>query len=623
MFQQLQSSKISPLPIVLIIQLILIYWVYQPFFSQGEEVIFCANHDGLKNYFTYFTYLTQDENTAADFYTQMQYPYGEYIFYTDNTPTLAIPLKWFSNNIVDITPYAFRIFNWFCLLGILLSTLFSWLILKRLTKNIWLWSVLAVTLPWLTSQMFRIGFGHFNLGFSWTYILTFYLLMLIYEYRDNWKKVLKVSLILWVSVYLIAFIHLYYLPMLCAMIGTFGLVIAIWERKNKKKALVWFFSGFGLALVSLLSVWLTIRLNDSFYPLRKKVEKAYNWSEWNLKIDGLYSNYDFSTIPSILQSNLLVSDDSESYLGTFAIYGLLFLLVWLIVKTIQNRKQFKSAFKTYFSGEKGAMALLIFFAGLMCLNIAIGEYAKMFNNKLSFDNPLHPFKYARLIAGEVTQFRVLARFNWACFWAFNFTIIYLFDQFFERHKQNWIRGFIVLLTLLSVVDMVDMQGEARKALNGNPLTSPTVNEPIRDLLKDIDTKKYQAILPLPFYAIGSEVDDMMLMAEDNWRTRTFALSIQADLPLMASNLSRSAVVQHEALLSIFTEKGINNHLKERLDKRPILVFMTNKEAVWNVKFENEQVNKYLQYGKKVPAQYNMKLLKTTEEWSLFEWKVED
>jgi hypothetical protein len=618
MLQRFYEQKNTALWLVLFIQSLLILWVFFPFFQLGEVVLFCPNHDGLKNYFTYFTYLTQDKTIDSDFYTTMNYPFGEYIFYTDNTPTLVVPLKWFSDNIFDVTPYAFRIFNWFCISGVLGSTLFSWLIINKLTKNIWLFSIFAITLPWITPQIYRLGAGHFNLSFSWVYLVTFFLLIKVYEHRENWKKVFGISVILGFSTYLISFIHLYYLPMLCVIIGMFGFILAIWERKNWKKSAAWLAWAFSTTLVSLSSVWLTVRLNDHFYSLRGKVEEAYNWSEWNLKIDGFYTNYDWSTISFLFKSSLKLTDDNYAYLGIATLYGLIFFFVWLLIKTIQNRKQFKTIFKTYFSNEKGAIALLIFFAGLMCLNVGIGEYAKMFNNKLSFDNPLHPFKYARLIAGEVTQFRVLSRFGWVCFWAFNFVMIYLFDQFFERHKQVWIRIFIGVLVLSSVVDMIDSQREVRKAKAENLLFAETVVEPMENLLDGIDTKKYQAILPIPFYMIGSEVDSLMLGAEDNWRTRTFVFSMKSNLPLMATNLSRSAVVQHESLLSIFTPNGANDYLKKQLDNRPILVFVSNHERSWNMDFGNEIVNNYLEHGKKVSEQYNMKLLKKQGEWQLFE-----
>ncbi len=618
MIRQLITNPKNSIWLVILIQVILIFWVFQPFFLNGENIIFCPFHDGLKNYFTYYTYLFQDSTIDIDSYNWMNYPYGEYIFYTDQTPSLVVPLKWITENIFDLKPYAFRIFNWFCISGILLSSIFSWLILKKITKYYWIWSIFAITLPWISSQVFRLGQGHFNLSFSWTYLLIFYLLIQFYQNRHQWKKVFLYSFFIFIATYIIAFIHLYYLPMLCLMIGMFGIVIGIWERKNIKKAIGLFSCSLLTSLISLLSVWLTVRLNDDFYPLRKKVETAYNWGEWSLKPDALWTSYDFSTFPSIL-SSMEINTEGEMYLGAFAVYGFLILLSWLLVKTIKNWRSFRPTFKTYFSGEKGAITLLLLFSGLMCLNVAIGEYVKVFNNNLSTDNPLHPFKYARLLVGEVTQFRVLARFGWVCFWAFNFVLIFLFDSIFEKYKNRWIRGVIILLMLTSILDMVDNQKRVMMAKSINPLFNQNIVEPIDNLIEGIEIDNYQAILPLPFYAIGSEVDSLMIMTDDAWRTETFIFALSTNLPLMASNLSRSAVVQHEAQLSIFTEKGANDYLLNQLNEQPILVFKSKNEDYWNYKLENERGNIFIQYGKEVPEQYQMKLIKSTENYELYEW----
>ena len=96
-----QNIKISALPIVLFIQTIIIIMVYLPFFNEGEVVLFNNTFDGLKNYFTYYTYLFQGDEISNSMYNQMNYPFYEYIFYTDQTPTFALPIKWFSDNILD------------------------------------------------------------------------------------------------------------------------------------------------------------------------------------------------------------------------------------------------------------------------------------------------------------------------------------------------------------------------------------------------------------------------------------------------------------------------------------------------------------------------------------------
>ncbi|MFT5833078.1 MAG: hypothetical protein ACI97N_000704 [Cognaticolwellia sp.] len=617
----MKQIKYKSLFIVLIIQSILILWNFLPFFTEGENIIFCLDGDGLKNYYTIYAYFLQEKGIFASF-QNMNYPFSEYIFFTDNSPSFAVPLKWFSDNIFDLSPYAFRLYNWFLLFGILLSTLFTWLIINKLTKSIAIWSVLAITLPWVSPQVYRLIMGHFNLSFSWVFLLVFYLLIRIYESKNEFKKVGIFSAFLVVSVYIISFIHLYYLPMVLVIIGMFGLVIAIWERKNRKRLFIWLGFTFLLPIISFLSVFLTIRGIDKYYHLRKATEMKFGWWEWNLKIDALYSDHYYSTIPFLFRTRLALDWEGYAYLGAFGLYAFTFFIVFLLVKMIKNPKQILPNFKSYFSNEQGRKVLLILFAGLMCLNIALGEYVKMFNGTINLDNPLHPFLYAKLFVAEVTQFRVLARFNWVFFWSFQFILIYLLDNFYTQKKGIWLPIFIGILLLFSISDMYDVQRTVRRNVIDNPLKNDILNKDLDGLLKDIDTKKYQAILPIPIYMIGSENDEMMLMPEDNWRTETWLFSIKSNLPLMATNLSRSAVIQHESLLSIFTKKGINDYLLDAIDDRPILVFYSNNPTAWSMKYENEQATEYRDFGKFVPEKYNMKLLKSEGDWAIYEWEVE-
>ena len=617
----MKQIKYKSLFIVLIIQSILILWNFLPFFTEGENIIFCLDGDGLKNYYTIYAYFLQEKGIFASF-QNMNYPFSEYIFFTDNSPSFAVPLKWFSDNIFDLSPYAFRLYNWFLLFGILLSTLFTWLIINKLTKSIAIWSVLAITLPWVSPQVYRLIMGHFNLSFSWVFLLVFYLLIRIYDSKNEFKKVGIFSAFLVVSVYIISFIHLYYLPMVLVIIGMFGLVIAIWERKNRKRLFIWLGFTFLLPIISFLSVFLTIRGIDKYYHLRKATEMKFGWWEWNLKIDALYSDHYYSTIPFLFRTRLALDWEGYAYLGAFGLYAFTFFIVFLLVKMIKNPKQILPNFKSYFSNEQGRKVLLILFAGLMCLNIALGEYVKMFNGTINLDNPLHPFLYAKLFVAEVTQFRVLARFNWVFFWSFQFILIYLLDNFYTQKKGIWLPIFIGILLLFSISDMYDVQRTVRRNVIDNPLKNDILNKDLDRLLKDIDTKKYQAILPIPIYMIGSENDEMMLMPEDNWRTETWLFSIKSNLPLMATNLSRSAVIQHESLLSIFTKKGINDYLLDAIDDRPILVFYSNNPTAWSMKYENEQATEYRDFGKFVPEKYNMKLLKSEGDWAIYEWEVE-
>ena len=90
----------------LIVQCLLIFAVFHHIILEGEQYLFSNHHDGLKNYFTYYTYLLQAKHDNPFIYSGMNYPFGDYIFYTDNTPLFAFLIKWIKAlNLILITKF--------------------------------------------------------------------------------------------------------------------------------------------------------------------------------------------------------------------------------------------------------------------------------------------------------------------------------------------------------------------------------------------------------------------------------------------------------------------------------------------------------------------------------------
>ena len=81
--------------------------------TDGQRRLFMDAYDGMRNYFAYNDYITQKNTGNYFLFEKMNYPFGDYIFYTDNTPLLAVLVKWFSNNIYDVSDYSLQIFHWF------------------------------------------------------------------------------------------------------------------------------------------------------------------------------------------------------------------------------------------------------------------------------------------------------------------------------------------------------------------------------------------------------------------------------------------------------------------------------------------------------------------------------
>src|ERR1700741_5530833 len=86
------KKSLSLLAIVCI-QLVLLNITFKETLQQKGNQIFCDAYDGFKNYYTLHTYVNDTAHTDLRYYGFMNYPYGDCVFYTDNTPLFAMAYK--------------------------------------------------------------------------------------------------------------------------------------------------------------------------------------------------------------------------------------------------------------------------------------------------------------------------------------------------------------------------------------------------------------------------------------------------------------------------------------------------------------------------------------------------
>ena len=599
------------LKIILLIQVILIAWTFSHLFT--NDFILANSIDGLKNYFTYLTYL--EEEGAVWLQNSMNYPFGEYIFYTDNTTIFSMVVKFINTHLFDVYPYRFIIFNSFFLGGLLLSTWFCWRILKELQIHFLLAIIASICLPWICPQILKNTVGHFNLSLSWLFLLTFYGLIRLYQtLPQHNQKTYWIAFGLTLLTFFSGLIHLYYLPIIGIMIGTFGLLWSIQERKQKTFAL----KILGIhTLIPALALILTLGLIksvDTYYALRSS-DVDFNYIHFNFKIDALYSAYPFTSIPFPISTHLTLY--SYGYLGGFVLFGSMVLLIWWTIRRFNTQ-----IWAAYFHTQNGRLVLLLFGTGLMVLIISIGNYAKMFNNTLSFDNVFSPFYYLAAIFDQSKQFRVIARFSYPFFWVANFVIIFLISNLLRRQKtKNWTIYLAIVLSGFMVLEMTDFIRHFKKIKITNTLHSTHFDKDIQTLSQQINQNDFDAILPIPFYIHGSEQMDYTFMPTPQWLNQTYQLSLSTKLPLVSSHLTRTALTQHLQILSLF-EQQTNTDFLNQLKGQKILVVYSEAEKDWTAIPQNENAKRLWSNGRNFPNQYNLKEISQSNELLLYEWQIE-
>ncbi|MBW8050539.1 MAG: hypothetical protein FVQ77_09410 [Cytophagales bacterium] len=600
------SNQRLAILLIIIIQSCLLLFAFKNILF--KDLLFVNYYDGIKNYFTFISYLKQNFNEGIFIFKNMNYPYGDYLFYAGNNPILAIFVKLFSNYIFDVTSYSFEIYNFFCIINILISTFFVYKILSYILNSKILIYPLSLILPWLCPQIIRLNVGHFNLSFSFTFLLITYLLLRFYNSynENNIKSCIINSILIIFSVIIFTFIHLYYIGLLLILIFSFFFFWTIYEFIKTKRypKLLNYFSF--IIIFSLIPVFI-IKLIDKFYDFRRTIVGGYDWDTWSLTFPALFTSYDHNVIKFPIEYVNGIPYESHAFLGNFALIATLILIITYIFK----RKWFLS-FKKIFDSDKGFFILLLLASALVSLLIAFGEKIYIFNNSYRITNYLTPFYYLHKITDSVTQFRCLGRFNWFFFWGFNFCVAFIIDYYLRHNKSMWLKTIVFGLIICSIIDTYDMITVFKKKKYENYLTNESYIEEMKSLTNKVDFSKYQAILPIPYYHVGSENYDYTIDPIESFCTQTMQLSLMSNLPLMSSKMSRTAEYQVKEFFELFIEEDFPKDLSKLLSDKPILVLYDKKihnEIIEKFKKSQYPHSKELVYKTAdIIEKYNMELL---------------
>ena len=207
-------------------------------------------------------------------------------------------------------------------------------------------------------------------------------------------------------------------------------------------------------------------------------------------------------------------------------------------------------------------------AGLLFC-IALMIYLFIARYSVTVINILNPFLYLHFVTKEVEQFRSLSRFSWPFFWSFYIWIIYTFIQLYYQSGTKTKGILLTLFLVIGAIEVSDYLVNMRRNAN-NP--NSFADEQLKDSGKlKIDFSQYQAILPIPYYVVGSEDYPHTIDDNNKWSAYTMQLSLHSHLPLMACKMSRTPQKFAMALLNLVSNDSLQPELKNRLNNEPILI----------------------------------------------------
>jgi hypothetical protein len=622
-FWRRRPGRWSVLALAVVWQLALLLRTFGVLLTEPNQHLFCAQADGAKNYFTFQAYLQQPFERGLLWFGQMNYPFGDYIFYTDNSPLLAVGVKLFSRYVYDLTPRGLDVYNGLLVGMILLSTVLLVSLLRRLLHSWVLVLALSVLLPWLSPQLVRLSIGHFNLSLSWVPLLGIWGLLRLYEHGETGRRLGPTVPVVVTGLTLAAFLHLYYLPIVALCTGSF---LALWLLSSgrwRQGRLV--LAGGAITLLPLLLSFAVLRSLDGYYPERRQLPKQASYDAPPLKLapSALVHPYSYNRQHFVLEADGPLADESAGYLGLLALWGGLLAAGAAVLRPAWGRRWWRQ-WRPTLPARFGLLLLAASTTGLLAAlgtRIALSADGTVFVN-----NCLSVFYYLDRLVPHATHFRAVARFSWPFFWAFNLVVIIGLDYWLQTGR-SWLRWVAVpLLVLLAWLDTRDALRHYRHAYVPDVLTNPRFQPEISQLLRQVRPQDYQAILPIPYFHVGSEDMSRTIDDADAVSRRAYHLALQTGLPLLASKMSRTPPEHARQLLSLLQPGGPVPELRARLGRRPVLVLYDDAfyrgDTTLAARQPGPEPRRIVREGAAFIARHRLPLLAQVGTLRLYRWDME-
>ena len=557
------------------------------------EILFSNYGDGLKNIFTLTTYVREPITSEGILKSHaFLYPFGDYVYYLDNTPLFSIPFRFFCHHIYDLSAHTVIIFYMVIILNILLCGLLMYYLLRNLVGDNVLCYIMAVILPWVNVQVARIYVGHYAFSFSSLLLLCLCLLMLWHRHIHNRRRLYLIAACMCLLSFFAFLAQGYYLAIVTifqsAMLFFYGLA-----RRREPEGRFSMVVSVVCSLVVIGLVFGLLACTDSYLALRRENASGYDWMEMKTRFTALFTHYSFQNIAFPISGKIDDELEKSAYLGNVGLYALLVLgFIMLISKSFSafmirvQRNFFKSPVRK---------AMLI--ASLIMLSISFGEnyYTDTPSERgLHFINITNIFFYIHQFTNRVEQFRSLVRFMWPFYWVFNIWIVYILIAVYNEYDRRVKTAIIVLVVFLGGAELYDCTNRDQRRGNCENLFSAQNLEKVRP--HHINWKDYQAILPIPYYTVGSEDYDFIIDDDNNWCDHTYRLELISGLPLMSCKMSRTPLLYTKVLLNFVAYDSLDNELTRRLNNKPILVAVNKKliadSTLFNIPHEQRRAEYY-------------------------------
>ncbi len=544
---------------VLLAVALLIMALFGPVLWHPGRYLFSSVEDGLKNYYTAIWYVHHD---AGWWFTGMNYPFGEHVVFTDNQPLLSFVLAALRRRGVAVNVLA--VINGSMLLAQLLSAPPLLALLRRCRLPAWYAGMATVLIVLLAPQLDRL-LGHYALAYSCVVPILWYIAVRATEgpRRLRWYGTYAVVTLFF------GCLHPYYFPISALLLLAYS-AVAWWQYPAQttwqQRVRYWLPVLLTLA-VPIVLFQAALALTDPYSADRPSNPYgffAYSSSVWSVffpveePVRGWWQRI-FNTPDPSWEGQAYVG-----LVGTFVAIGTLVRVGWHLYRRHWQRLR-RPALPPVLRISLWAAFLILLFAMGWPFRWGL--------------EGLLPF------LGPIRQFRSIGRFAWIFYYLYSVYGAYALYQAFRwlRQRKKPLRATVLLLAALLLWAAESVFNIGHKAFLirhpralGRTLSAAAAKTSLyqrRLAVAGQHASAYQAILPIPYYALGSEV--FSTFNSDLSSYESMRASLETGLPIAATMLSRTPLYQAQALKQLLSHAAIDKTVLRHLpDQRPLLLVVS-------------------------------------------------
>ena len=548
-----------PFVLLLVFSIVFTLSFYGSVIFHPNDYLFNNSGDAIKNYFTYCFHIKVD-NSYINF-TGMNYPYGEHFLYTDCHPALANFLKLLSSKFNFFSTYSIGILNFIMLLSIFLTFIICYFLLREFKLNRWFSLLFSIGITLLAPQIFRLG-GHFALSYSIAIPLAW--LLLIKTFKDINKPVYPI--LLFVNNLFWLFIHAY-LGMIIVFFLVCFVVCKYISNKNRWKEILHYVRVISLILAPVILFLIFIKITDTHIG---RTDNPSGFFLYNAELDDVFlpSHPPLRPLFDGLTGNIIKQQwEASSYVGFSTTILFIVLIVLSIIKLFKRKST--TIIQSFFQSETLNISLISAFIVLIfAMAIPFRQIPGLID--------LVPF---------VKQFRATGRFAWPFYFVATVFAATMMQEIYSRQLKN--RSKIIVLSLciavglFNIVEGIPYHIETSNNIvqSKNLFKKESLSNSYTAALNAIDSKKFQAIIALPFYYQGSE--SYSRPRNDETMRASMVLAYHTGIPIVCANLTRTSIKESKNIVQLvspdFYTKEIQNDLP---DNKPFIVIRT-KDNITN------------------------------------------